>query len=169
MRSILTTLSLALCAACSSGPSGDDGTEATLEAYETALAALSATVSAHGEAVAAAADFTEAGALEATYADDWASGMEELQHAMDDVEGCSMDDEGMEMMDEAMAGMMSLDEAVEGHVDAHPAHADLADCLAEEGTHGPAVTADLDTMMAHHDHWHDSESFACEMHGGGHD
>lgn len=147
MQAILILLSLVACS---------DGTANALADYDSLMTEMSTLVSDHRSAVAAATTLDEAGTAEDAYLSDWGTLRDDMSRHMDMMGGCSMDESDQGMMDDADASMMGMDTAVSDHVAAHAAHADIAECQAEETEHAAMMNEDIAMMAGYSEEWSDS-------------
>ncbi len=160
---ILSALFTASLAGCSSAGGGDDATDATLDAYVAAVDAMHTLVDDHVTAVEAAADVDAVTQLQADYTTEWEHAMEDFGHAMEDVAACSMDGDSMAMVTEAQDMATAMVDEAAAYTAAHSAHSSVDDCVAAVGSHEEAMDAMVDTLLEHHDHWHDA-GMECGMH-----
>lgn len=147
----------------------EDSSAAVLTEYEHALEEVGVTVDTYAAAAATAADVTAVTALQATYGTDMEHVLEELGHALDEVEGCEHEGAGAAEVVDARGGVADIQAAVDGLAATHAAHTDVADCTAEATAHDGEVGSHLDELGAHHDMWSGTMRCMGAHDGGGDD
>jgi len=104
----------------------------------------------------------EVGALQETYETDIGHAIEELEHLLEDIEGCEHEGGGADLALQARASLVVVTDEVAALIAGHGAHTDVAECALAATDQG-AVVAETDGLMGHHDAWKGA------MHCGHHD
>jgi len=155
--SILLSLLLAGCAT--------DSSAALLSTFADDLSSLRSTVDDHAATVQACTDLGQVAALETSYAQDWGTGMDAMQQAMDDLAGCDMGSGEMGMMDDARTMCDDMTSAVSAHGTEQDAADSLDTCFTNEDDHVQAMHDWMDQLGVDHDGWQGS-GMQCHMSGG---
>jgi len=133
-----------------------DGTTQAMADYDMLMEDMTALVTDHGDAVAAATTIDEAGTAKEAYLTDWGTVRDAMMKHMDMLGDCTMDDPDQGMMDDANASVTAMDTAVTDHVDAHATHTDIAECQSDEATHDEMMMGEIDMMSGYSAEWEDS-------------
>ena len=153
--------------ACASGPAEVSDNEALLEEYEASVEALHELADAYVVDIEIAA-FEDIDGLQAAYLGEMEHGMEDLEHAIEEIAGCEMDD--MQHVDDAEADVAAMQDSLDALAAGHLDHAAIDDCIAAAEAHEVELDALVDGMAEHHDAWHDDGSMMCAAHeDGAHD
>jgi hypothetical protein len=141
----------ALIAACS--VEVEDNSKAVLEEYEHGLAEVTEALDVYIAGVDAAADLPAVDALQTTYSTDVGHAMEELEHLLEEIDGCEHDNGGGALVPEASASMVVIGDAIDGLLSGHDTHGDVGECVIEAGAHETVVLGETEAMSGHHDAW----------------
>jgi len=163
MNAKLTILVALFTTACSSGGTGTN--DELLDEYEAAVTAVHELTDAYVVDASTSSDVVAVGDRQATYQMDMEAALGDIEHVLEDLEGCQMMGDGMDRIDEARGSSGIIWDSLDAMLADHTTHADVRDCQASAEAHEVEVDAEVDSMESHHDVWHDM-SMECGDHDG---
>ena len=157
-----TILFLALLTGCASASSGSN--EELLAEYENAVAAIHELADGYVADSAQSTDTASITTLQTNYESAIVQAVDDIEHVLEDLEGCGMMDAGTSRLDEAQTSLQTITGDLNTMMQTHSEHTDVADCIDTAESHELVVDGEVAAMEEHHDAWHDMD-MSCEGHG----